>query len=92
MTSSRIYGDWRNTLPGYLRKQYPNPVTLTDDQLADITGSIDERKSSPYFPIDDNPTWSIRQYAAEAGYSVDYKSTDKRIKIFSPIVKTSALL
>ena len=52
MTSSRIYGDWRNTLPGYLRKQYPNPVTLTDDQLADITGSIDERESSPYFPID----------------------------------------
>ena len=30
MTSSRIYGDWRNTLPRYLRKQYPNPATLTD--------------------------------------------------------------
>ncbi len=85
MNANIHYGDW-SKLTDYLKHQYPRVVILTDDDIAVITGSVDERQvSTSHFPIDDNPEWSIKQRAAAAGYSVEYDPTNKRIKIFRPI-------
>jgi len=83
MSEEKKNGDWKK-LYKYLAARYPKTVTLTDDEIAEITGSRDMRQSpNSYFPIDDNPEWSIKIQAAKAGYSVAYKGGDKRTKIFT---------
>jgi len=51
MTRNSKHGDWTK-LTYYLRSRYPNVVTLTDEQIAEITGSTDIRQTDSFFPFD----------------------------------------
>ena len=50
--TTKNYGDW-SKLTDYLRRVNKDEIVLTDDELAQITGSVDKRNSpDAYFPID----------------------------------------
>lgn len=83
--TTKNYGDW-SKLTDYLRRVNKDEIVLTDDELAQITGSVDKRNSpDAYFPIDDNRDYSILARAAEAGYSVEYDKSNPRKKLFKRI-------
>ena len=74
------YGDWAK-LTEYLRDKGNAVIRLSDDEMQEITGSIDVSK--PYeinFAI---PKYSIQRRANDAGYDVTYQDkTDKSTKVF----------
>ena len=80
MTQKKRYGDW-SKLTGYLRNNRRPEISLNDDKMQNITGSID--KAKPYnIDFKPNPKYSIRRRAQDAGYTVDYARGDKSTKIF----------
>ena len=78
------YGDL-SKLTDWLSRQKGDIVKVTDDERAQITGSIDKRSSDDsFFPIEDNAKYSIVARARAAGFDVSYDPMDlsKRTKIF----------
>ena len=80
MTTTRRYGDWRK-LTVYLQGQNGTQLSLTDDRMQEITGSIDESK--PYDVDFTDPNYCIRRRARDAGFSVEYDGAEKSVKIFT---------
>ena len=78
-----ISGLWNN-LYEYLDKCNEPVVILTDEEIQfDIVESEDNIR--PY-PLDfDDPSYSIRKIAKDAGYGVSVHPLNKRIKIFTKI-------
>lgn len=85
--TTRNRGDW-SRLTDWLKRvsASQNEIILTDDEIAQITGSVDKRKSpSLNFPVNHTKKNSIMKRAKDAGFSVEYDRSDRRKKIFRRI-------
>lgn len=75
-----ISGKWQK-LADHLKSRGEKTIVLTDEEIQEIVDSTDNTR--PYnidFPND--PQYSIRQRATDAGYLVKSHGLNERVKIF----------
>ncbi len=74
------YGDW-SKLTVHLSRDGKKTISLSDDEMQVITGSIDETR--PYNIDFADANYCIRRRAGDAGYNVVYSPGDKSTKLFT---------